>query len=411
MVDTILQCCNDEKYEDKTMGVIVLQGNAQAALIENLLLDQLGAEEMERRRLICGDAYSFQGDERNIIFLSMVADGEVRNVFNKPADLRRFNVAASRAQDQMWLIHTATSNDLSQHCLRRMLLQYFNDPTSQISKSLGDEAEELIKLAYSANRSIEKAPTPFDSWFELDVALKIASRGYKVIPQFPFAGKKIDLVIEGDKSKLAVECDGDYWYGVDEYEADMERQRMLERCGWQFCRIRECSFNANPDSSLEKLWYELDKRSIKPISIRQLDEEINESNNGDANKGEFKLESSQSSDDLFSDKNSLVNELKIKKEKNLGSKLIQIESIQQALALKSSEIRELLIRTLRNRPNYTCVKDAVPGLMLKDLNVISRGKPRKEFSRKVNQSLRYLERNGCVETYKSKNVRVRLVSN
>jgi len=403
VVEKIIECCNDEGYDDKTMGVIALQGNSQAVLIESLLLDQLGAEEMERRRLICGDPYSFQGDERNVIFLSMVADANVRNVFNKASDLRRFNVAASRAQDQMWLVHTATMKDLSQHCLRRVLLQYFYDPSSQINQSLGEDAEELQKQAFTANRLIEKPPIPFDSWFELDVALMIARRGYRVVPQFPFAGKRIDLVIEGNKSKLAVECDGDYWHGLDQYESDMERQRMLERSGWHFYRIRECAFNANPEKALEKLWQELKKRNIYPI-------EFNCSEMSDSLKErELRLKDAGEGmkNDLFEAKKNINIEHKIDSVK-LEIKC-EINNIQEALALKAADIRALIVKTLKHRPNCTCVKDALAGLILKDINVISRGKPRANFAQKVNQSLRYLERQDIVETYKSKNVRVRLL--
>ena len=73
LVQTVVECCQDPQYADRTMGVITLQGGSQAPLIEGMLLDELGAEEMERRRLICGDPYSFQGDERDVIFLSLVA--------------------------------------------------------------------------------------------------------------------------------------------------------------------------------------------------------------------------------------------------------------------------------------------------------------------------------------------------
>jgi len=37
-----------------------------------MLVSRLGMEEILQRRLICGDAYSFQGDERDVMFLSMV---------------------------------------------------------------------------------------------------------------------------------------------------------------------------------------------------------------------------------------------------------------------------------------------------------------------------------------------------
>lgn len=266
IVKIIVQCCNDDRYYGKTMGVIILQGDAQAALIESMLLKQLGAEEMEQRKLISGNPYSFQGDERDIIFLSMVAAPNHRiGSLTRSTDQRRFNVAASRAKDQMWLFHTATRNDLSEACLRRRLLEYFENPVSQISKALGKEAEELRLHAHRANRQIEKPPFPFDSWFELDVALLIAARGYRVVPQYPIAGKRIDLVIEGSKSQLAVECDGDVWHGPEQFEYDMARQRMLERCGWRFYRIRECAFNANPEEILKGLWRELDHLGISPI--------------------------------------------------------------------------------------------------------------------------------------------------
>ena len=270
LVHQVVNCCRDPRYEEKTMGVITLQGDAQAALIEGMLVKELGAEEMEKRKLICGNPYHFQGDERHVIFLSMVAAPNERiGTFTKEGDRRRFNVAASRAEDQMWLFHTVTMNDLSDTCLRKRLLEYFLDPQSQISWALGEEAEQLRERAYSANRLIENPPKPFGSWFELDVCLAIAQKGYRVIPQYPIGGKFIDLVIEGKESQLAVECDGDHWHGVEQYERDMERQRKLERSGWQFHRIRECEFNANPETALESLWSQLTQQKILPIGSHQ----------------------------------------------------------------------------------------------------------------------------------------------
>src|SRR5690606_34682887 len=78
IIERIAEMCDDSRYDDKTMGVVVLQGEAQAALIENQLLERLGAGEMERRRLVCGNPYSFQGDERDIMFLSLVAASNER---------------------------------------------------------------------------------------------------------------------------------------------------------------------------------------------------------------------------------------------------------------------------------------------------------------------------------------------
>ena len=273
VVRKIAELCNDPtgRYYDKSMGVVVLQGTEQARLIQKQLLEQLGAEEIEDRRLICGNSSDFQGDERDIIFLSMVAatsDGSDDNVrigtLARPADKRRFNVAASRAKDQMFLFHSVKREDLSPVCLRRRLLEFFEN--TEPPTIAGVDRDQLERLAREKNRHIVKPPSPFESWFELDVALEISRRGFHVIPQYEVASRRIDLVIEGGNARLAVECDGDEWHGAEKYEADMSRQRQLERCGWEFFRVRQSAFIHDKERALEGLWRALDEREIFPTS-------------------------------------------------------------------------------------------------------------------------------------------------
>src|SRR5262249_19173809 len=68
----------------------------------------------------------------------------------------------------------------------------------------------------------------------------------------------------GGHARLAVECDGDEFHGIDQYEHDTRRQRMLERCGWVFYRIRAAEFYANKESALKNLWLMLEERNIFP---------------------------------------------------------------------------------------------------------------------------------------------------
>jgi transcription elongation GreA/GreB family factor len=227
---------------------------------------------MEKRRLVCGNPYSFQGDERDIILLSMVAAPNERiGPLTMGADERRFNVAASRARDQMWLFHSVIRDDLSASCLRRSLLEFFEE--TKVEPIQGINLEDLEKSAHHTNRSIVKPPEPFDSWFEVDVALEIARKGYYIIPQLEVAGKFIDLVIEGGQARLAVECDGDESHGVEQYENDMQRQRLLERCGWVFYRIRASAFYADRESALNSLWEMLEERGIRPQSGESVESE------------------------------------------------------------------------------------------------------------------------------------------
>ena len=135
----------------------------------------------------------------------------------------------------MYLFHSVSCDDLSDSCLRRRLLEFFENTRPR--EITGTNREELERRAAQDNRAIVKSPQPFDSWFEVDVALELLHKGFVVLPQHEVAGKRIDLVVEGGQSRLAVECDGDEWHGADRYEADMQRQRMLERCGWEFFRV------------------------------------------------------------------------------------------------------------------------------------------------------------------------------
>jgi very-short-patch-repair endonuclease len=147
----------------------------------------------------------------------------------------------------MWLFHTATVNDLNPDDMRCKLLAYCQNPAKSI---LGEPEWERC-----------------ESGFERAVGRRIHVRDYRLWIQFkPFGpgGKRIDFVVDGARSRLAVECDGDYWHGPEEYEADSLRQRQLERCGWVFWRLRESVFYANPDGALELLWQKLAEMGIHP---------------------------------------------------------------------------------------------------------------------------------------------------
>lgn len=144
-------------------------------------------------------------------------------------------------------------SDLSPSDLRYSLLEYCLDPKIQQSP-IPDIDVPGLERAAARRRAGDPASAPFDSWFEVGVFLQIVRRGYCVLPQYELAGYRIDLLVEGMKGRLAVECDGDVWHGADRYEEDMARQRVLERCGLRFWRIRGTTFYRDPEGALESLW-------------------------------------------------------------------------------------------------------------------------------------------------------------
>jgi very-short-patch-repair endonuclease len=273
IANQIETCCKDEAYSEKTFGVISLRGEYQAKLIQQELMKRIDPDKIEKHQIRCGNAYAFQGDERDVIFLSLVSSPVSESGNNRIGTLsdsdalpykKSFNVATSRAREQMWLFHSANLNDLSKSCLRYKLLEYCMNPKLEPLVLNGINIDQLRILAKTTHRELGNQPKPFDSWFEVDVFLKIIEKGFRVIPQLKVAGYSIDLVVEGLRNRLAVECDGDECHGPDRYEADMYRQRQLERSGYTFWRIRASVFYLDPDEAMKPLWNVLKEHNIYP---------------------------------------------------------------------------------------------------------------------------------------------------
>ncbi|MFF4346238.1 AAA domain-containing protein [Streptomyces sp. NPDC001530] len=257
LVDELVRCCDDPAYQGHTIGVITLLGQAQRHLIEDMLAERLPLAERQQRRLRVGDAEDFQGDERDVIFISLVVsmtrDGEQKRAgaFVATGMQQRLNVAASRARDQVWVFHSVAITELGETDLRRAYLDYLNRPA---------EEQDGLGLGEVSPHQRHEA---FDSLFEQRVFLALRKRGYRVRPQYPVGRYRIDLVVEGGTKRLAVECDGDAFHNEENADADAARQRELERVGWTFVRIRGSRFFLDPDRALEPLWLELDRLGIE----------------------------------------------------------------------------------------------------------------------------------------------------
>lgn len=240
----------DPSFTNRTIGVTTLLGTEQAALIRKRISIELGIPFEEKYNIRVGDPAVFQGDERDIIFLSMVAAPGSATALSGLAFEQRFNVAASRARERMILVRSVTLEQLSPaDQLRRALLDHFSSPFP------GDTA------------SAADARTRCESGFELDMFDALTERGYALDTQVRVGSHRIDIVVEGDEDRrLAIECDGDRWHGPDQWPADMQRQRTLERAGWRFWRCFASRFVRERTAVLEELCTLLDAMDIKPRS-------------------------------------------------------------------------------------------------------------------------------------------------
>jgi very-short-patch-repair endonuclease/transcription elongation GreA/GreB family factor len=233
--------------EHRSIGVISLVGNEQARIINTSLMQRLGEELIRRHDIVCGDAYTLQGNERDIIFLSMISTGDdVRSQTTREIR-QRYNVAASRARDRMYLFRSVKRESLKDGDIKARLLDHFRAP-------LPGEEVEIVEFR-------EKC----ESKFELAIFDELVKQGYHVTPQVSSSGYRIDMVVEGESdARLAIECDGDQYHGPEQWADDFSRQRVLERAGWKFWRCWGSSFYRNPDGCFEDLFAKLSALGIHP---------------------------------------------------------------------------------------------------------------------------------------------------
>jgi very-short-patch-repair endonuclease len=311
----------------------------------------------------------------------MVADANTGTILTKASDGRRINVASSRAREQIWVFHSFQPKDMSESSYLQKLLTYYLQPKRTI-----DEAD------------FEAAQNLFESKFEEDVFNILTDKGYNVQPQFKCAGFRIDLVVSGMKGRIAIECDGDLWHGPERLEQDMARQRLLERCGWTFWRIRGGDFYLDSDQSLQPLWRLLDDYDIHPC----LNEADSLGQNDESPEPDLK-EHSFTEKPKKSEINAPCNRL------DAAISFARIRAQQGEFSRK--ELMGAIIGALQKCPNFTCTKDSLVSRVCAELGIIKRAGPRREFSKFVFSALKSLVNQMIIEEYKSKNERLRLIEN
>ncbi len=249
----LVACLEQPEYRGLTFGVISLLGAEQSVRIDQLLRNVVPPNQYQERRILCGAPPHFQGDERDVVFLSMVDQPPEKPPLALRGDpgerfKKRYNVAASRAKDQLWVVHSVDhQRDLKTEDLRWRLLQWATDPAS--ASRLRTEA-------------ISKAESPFEG----EVIRRLVDAGYRVKPQYAVGAYRIDIVVEGESSRAAVECDGAAFHSTaEQIRSDLDRQALLERMGWQFYRLRGSDFYRDPEAATRRLVARLDELGIEPL--------------------------------------------------------------------------------------------------------------------------------------------------
>lgn len=248
------------KPDDCSIGIVAF-GTKQKDCIENLLMKirkqdaafdrYMGAAENAKEPFFVKNLENVQGDERDIIFVSICygknTEGRLFKRFgpiNQKGGERRLNVLFTRARLKCVLFSNFTAGDLS--------IEESDAKGLRIFKAF---------LDYAQNRRFnmsERTHKPTDSPFEDSVKAVLEKEGYEVHPQIGSAGYFVDLAIPHPEQKgrylLGIECDGaTYHSSKSARERDRLRQGVLEGLGWNIYRIWSTDWFRQPTLELKKL--------------------------------------------------------------------------------------------------------------------------------------------------------------
>lgn len=257
----ICACTQMREYDGATFGAITMLGDEQALLIDRILRQKLPENVYKSRRILCGNPSYFQGDERDVIFISLVdtpkEDGSsltVRREGYNEMYAKRYNVAASRARDQMWVVHSLDpDNDLKADDIRLKLIRHAEAPQATAA------ALETVHPAELSD--MEKA-----------VSDMLTRAGYKVSARERVGSYIISLLCEGDGTRVAIECDGDRPTDSDALSREVAKQAVLERIGWRFIRLRASEYYRNPMKYLAALSARLGAMNVTPRAQEDSDQ-------------------------------------------------------------------------------------------------------------------------------------------
>ena len=245
----ILAMCKMPEYEDYTMGVISMVGTDQAVVIDTILRKRLTVSEYKKRRILCGNASQFQGDERDVIFLSMVNAPTGMPLHLRQSDEAKkvFNVASSRACNQLWVVHSLDPDrDLKSGDLRYKLIKHAQDPAGLRKKTI--VKEEVFK-----------------SNIQRHVFKKLQSQKYQVLLNFELGMRSIDIVAQGEeRRRLAIQCDGECVKTEEDLFLEMEYYMTLRRLDWDIFHIRSTEYYSDPEKTFKRLSHRLEKAGIFP---------------------------------------------------------------------------------------------------------------------------------------------------
>lgn len=210
----------------KTIGILS-PFRDQIDYLNDLILKNIGSGLIKKYRILCGTAYSFQGEERDVMFLSMCVDIKSHSAayyhLNKP-DV--FNVSVTRAKHKQYVFLSVSANDLKDSVFRNFLTFDWR------KQSIYSELELKEEFATSVAESLAN--------------LKIETKA-----AYPVAGRKVDFLCKLNNQYFGINLIG--YPGEFKDGQSVEELQLLYRSGLKVFPLPYTYWYFDRDTCLQEI--------------------------------------------------------------------------------------------------------------------------------------------------------------
>ena len=215
-------------------------------------LQPLLRSEDDLEQLFIKNLENVQGDERDVIFISLTYGRDEKGNFygrfgpiNREDGWRRLNVLFTRAREQMVVFSSMDSSMIA---------------LTESSHRGPNALKDFLKYCETGiiPEAASESGRPPDSPFEEDVAAAVREYGLSAEYQVGVAGFFIDIGVVDPREHghylMGIECDGATYHSARSVrDRDKIRQEILENLGWNIYRIWSPDWFKNPDRERRRL--------------------------------------------------------------------------------------------------------------------------------------------------------------
>ncbi len=226
----------------------------QADYIAEMIRQEIPFTAMQRHSIAVGTSYSFQGEERDRMFISLAVDPAAHHVrfrFLNRADT--FNVGITRAKLEQRVYCSLRPEQLSETTLLRRYIEH------AIQLTNGSEIQQNNHIELSG-KTISRTNSHL---FAHEISRALEKHGCIITPGWKIAGTEIDLIVLKEQASCGLDLIG--YPGETCQPLPPERYQTLMRTGLHILPIPYSQWVVDASTCIETILQTLSERTTGPL--------------------------------------------------------------------------------------------------------------------------------------------------